>query len=424
MIWVFILFSLLVGLLLCGVPVGLTMISIAMLGLWILTGSLSGTALLVANSMFSFTNSHAMIVVLLFVALGELAAVAGISSDFFTMANRIVGRFRGGTALATNFAAAGFAAITGSTTSATMALCRVALPEMRKFGYKDEISTGIIAACGTFAAMIPPSIFLVIYGILTNQSISRLLLAGVVPGIVMAVLYGVRIYLWRLMSPDLFPPGARSTFPEQMQSVVRALPSLAIVLLIIFGILTGLWTATEAGGVGVLLVFLLACFRRRISGGIVYEVARNSLVTTASLFMVIIGSLLLSRFLAFSGLTETIVGAIVDLDMGPWVFFLCLIVAYVILGMFLEGIGMAALTLPIVLPLVVAYGWDAVWFGIVFTVIAEIALLTPPIGLNLYVIRSAAPDVPIGTVIKGVMFLLPADFVMLGLLFAFPEIAL
>ncbi|MGE0502328.1 MAG: TRAP transporter large permease [Rhizobiaceae bacterium] len=424
MLWVFILFALLMVLLFAGAPVGISMIIVAMLGLWALTGSISGTALLVANSMFTFTNSHAMIVVLMFVALGELAAVAGLSSDLFTMMNRVVGRFKGGTALATNFAAAGFAAITGSTTSATMAMCRVALPELRKFGYRDEISTGIIAACGTFAAMIPPSIFLVIYGILTNQSISRLLLAGIVPGILMAVLYALRIYIRRLVSPELFPPGAKFTAAEQVESIIRAFPSLAIVIIIITGILTGLWTATEAGGIGVMLIFLLALYRRQIGRREIVEVARTSLITTASLFTVIIGSMLLSRFLAFSGLTESMVGAIVGLELQPWVFFLCLMLAYVVLGMFLEGIGMAALTLPIVLPIVIANGWDPIWFGIVFTVIAEIALLTPPIGLNLYVIRSVAPDVPIGTVIKGVLFLLPADILMLALLYTFPQIAL
>ena len=424
MLWAVVLFVLLMVLLLTGAPVGIAMILVAILGLWALTGSLSGTALLAANSMFSFTNSHAMVVIIMFVALGELAAMAGLSNDLFTMMNRVVGRFRGGTALATNFAAAGFAAITGSTTSATMAMCRVALPELRKFGYRDEISTGIIAACGTFAAMIPPSIFLVIYGILTNQSISRLLLAGIVPGLLMAVFYALRIYLRRLVSPELFPAGAKFSAAEQVESILRAIPSLAIVIIIISGILAGFWTATEAGGVGVMLVFLLALYRRQVNVSTIFSVARTSLITTASLFTVIIGSLLLSRFLAFSGLTESIVGTIVGLELEPWIFFLCLMLAYTILGMFLEGIGMAALTLPIVLPIVIANGWDPIWFGIVFTVIAEIALLTPPIGLNLYVIRSVAPDVPIGTIIKGVLFLLPADFLMLGLLYSFPEIAL
>jgi len=424
MTWVILLFSLLMVLLVTGAPVGFALIFISLLGMGALTGNLSGTALLAANSMFTFTNSHAMIVVLLFVALGELAAIAGISSDLFTLMNRMVGRYKGGTALATNFAAAGFAAITGSTTSATLAMCKVALPELRKFGYKDEISTGIIAACGTFAAMIPPSIFLVIYGILTNQSISRLLLAGIVPGILMAILYGLRIYLRRLISPQLFPTGATFSRAEQFASVLRAVPSLAIIVAIISGIITGLWTATEAGGVGVLMIFLLALYRRQIRKNTIIEVARNSLMITASLFTVIIGSLLLSRFLAFSGLTEGMVGWIIGLNLVPWVFFLSLMIVYVILGSFLEGIGMAALTLPIVLPIVISKGWDPVWFGIVFTVLAEIAVLTPPIGLNLYVIRSVAPDVPLATITRGVMFLLPADFLMLALLYAFPEIAL
>ena len=424
MIWVILLFSLLMVLLVTGAPVGIALIFISLLGMGALTGNLSGTALLAANSMFTFTNSHAMIVVLLFVALGELAAIAGVSSDLFTLMNRMVGRYKGGTALATNFAAAGFAAITGSTTSATIAMCKVALPELRKFGYKDEISTGIIAACGTFAAMIPPSIFLVIYGILTNQSISRLLLAGIVPGILMAILYGLRIYLRRLISPQLFPTGATFSRAEQFASVLRAVPSLAIIVAIISGIITGLWTATEAGGVGVLMIFLLALYRRQIRKNTIIEVARNSLMITASLFTVIIGSLLLSRFLAFSGLTEGMVGWIIGLNLVPWVFFLSLMIVYVILGSFLEGIGMAALTLPIVLPIVISKGWDPVWFGIVFTVLAEIAVLTPPIGLNLYVIRSVAPDVPLATITRGVMFLLPADFLMLALLYAFPEIAL
>jgi C4-dicarboxylate transporter, DctM subunit len=417
-------FCLLLVALATGAPVGTAMISAGLLGLWMQTGNLWGTSLLTTNTLYDFSASYAFITIPMFILLGELAALTGISSDLFELFNRLFGRRRGGMALAVNFSCAGFAAVTGSTTSSTMAMCRVALPEMRKFGYQDQISTGIIASAGTFAALIPPSVILVVFGILTDQSIGRLLLAGILPGILTAILYGLRIYIRTLFHPELFPTGDYYPVRERLQAFVRAVPFFLIASSIVGGILFGFWTPTEGGSVGVAMMMLLGVYRRCLTLQGLAKAFRDTLIATASIFTVIIGSILLAKFLAFSGMTTAISQGVAMLDLPPLLFFACLIVFYLILGMFLEGAGMMALTLPVVLPVVVQMGWDPIWFGIVFVIIAEIALITPPVGLNLYVIRSIAPDIPIETVIKGVIFLIPADIVLLVLLYFFPEIAL
>ncbi|GIK82884.1 MAG: C4-dicarboxylate ABC transporter permease [Alphaproteobacteria bacterium] len=419
-----VIFCLVILALLTGAPVGTAMIAAALLGLWLETGNFTGTSLLITNSLYDFTSSYAFITIPMFILLGELAAKTGISADLFELFSRLFGRRRGGMALAVNFSCAGFSAVTGSTTSATMAMCKVALPEMRRFGYKDELSSGIVASAGTLAALIPPSVILVVFGILTNQSIGRLLLAGIMPGIILALLYGLRIYIRALLQPHVFPVGDLYTTREKLESAWKAIPFLLIVMAIVGGMLSGFWTPSEGGAVGVAMMVALGAWRRKLTLRDLYTVMYDTLISTASIFTVIIGSILLAKFLAFGGLTSAIVQGVTSMELSQLTFFICLVIMYLVMGMFIEGAGMMALTLPVVMPVVIAMGWDPIWFGIVFVVLCEIALVTPPVGLNLYVIRSVAPDIPIETVIKGVLFLIPADIVMLALLYYWPQIAL
>jgi len=419
-----VIFCLVILALLTGAPVGTAMIAAALLGLWLETGNLAGTSLLVSNSLYDFTSSYAFITIPMFILLGELAAMTGISSDLFQLFSRVFGRKRGGMALAVNFSCAGFSAVTGSTTSATMAMCKVALPEMRRFGYKDEISAGIVASAGSLAALIPPSVILVVFGILTNQSIGRLLLAGILPGIVLACLYGLRIYVRAWLQPQMFPIGDPYTTREKLESALKSIPFLLIVMAIVGGMLSGFWTPSEGGAVGVAMMLALGAWRGKLTLPALYKTFYDTLISTASIFTVIIGSILLAKFLAFGGLTIAIVQGITNLELTPLTLFVALVAMYLVMGMFIEGAGMMALTLPVVMPVVIAMGWDPIWFGIVFVVLCEIALVTPPVGLNLYVVRSVAPDIPIETVIKGVLFLIPADIVMLALLYFWPQIAL
>lgn len=411
-------------LLLLGVPVGVVLAATSAVGFFAATGSFEAATSLLLVTSFDVTSSLPYLVIPMFILMGMIASNTGIVTDLFDAAYKLVGRLAGGVAMATCLASAGFAAVTGSSISSTAAMGKVALPEMKRFNYDQRLSVGAIAASGTFAMMLPPSIVLVFYGIVAEQSIGKLLIAGILPGLLTVFVYSVQMYVRARLSPEIAPKGPSFPARDVIISCGRSFPFILVLIVLIGGILIGIWTPTEASAASVVVVMLIGFAKRKLSLGNLFNAGADTLMTTAAVFLLVIGSILFSKFLAFSGVTSTIVNYIIEAELPPFVFFVALILFYIVLGTFLEAISIIALTVPLLLPIVTKLGWDPIWFGIVLVKLIEIGAVTPPVGLNLYALKAVAPDVPMRTIFAGsVPFWLCDIGVLFGLYFI-PQIAL
>ena len=369
----------------------------------------------------SKSSVYALSVLPMFIFIGFLAFHAGMTQQLFDAARKWVGWVPGGLAVATVFATAGFAAVSGASTATAAVFSRVAIPDMLKYGYDRKLSAGVVAAGGTLASLIPPSAILVIYAIIVEESVGRLLLAGFLPGLVSALIYAAIIICWALIRPGDAPAVKGYSWKDR----VVALPGIAPIFLVVFIIMSAIYqgwaTPTEAGALGAMVVFIMALLR-----GTRINTIRSALMEAAKLtvmiFSLIWGVLIFVRFLGFSGLPEAFTGWIISLDASPILIMICILLAYAVLGMFMDAIGMLLLTLPVVYPAVLALGFDSVWFGIIVVKMAEICLITPPIGLNCFVVNGVRPDIPLSDVFRGIALFFVADVITIGLLLAFPEI--
>ena len=382
------------------------------------------TLFMVGETAFSTVNSYSLSVVPLFILMGNLINAADISRELYQATYRFVGHLRGGLAIATVLACAGFAAVCGSSLATSAAMTRVAYPEMKRYGYHDSLSTGCIAAAGTLGIMIPPSVAFMIYGIMTQTDIGMLFIAGVVPGLLGALLYvgAVMVTTWR--RPDSGPAGERSSWGQRWQAL-RGVGSVAALFGLVIGGLYGGWfTPTEAAGVGAIGALAIVALRRRLTVRMLLQVLRDTVSTTTSLFFILIGALLLSKYISVAGFTPWLTEAFKAMQMGPMAFLLVVCFMYLVLGCFLESMSMLLLTLPIIFPLVVAQGINPVWFGVLMVTMIEVALITPPVGMNVYMIAGQLRHVPLATVFKGAGVFVAADLVRVALLLAFPALAL
>ncbi len=364
---------------------------------------------------------YALSVLPMFILIGFLAFHAGMTRALFDAARKWIGWVPGGLAVATVFATAGFAAVSGASTATAAVFSRVAIPEMLKYGYDPRLAAGVVAAGGTLASLIPPSAILVIYAIIVEESVGRLLVAGFIPGIVSALIYALIIVIRAKLNPELGRPIRGFTWGQRFRSVPGTLP-IAFVIVVIFSAMYSGWaTPTEAGAVGAFVVLVIA-----LINGMRWNTLRNALLETAKLtvmiFSLIWGILIFVRFLGFAGLPEMFGNFIVGLPFPPMVIMIFILLFYVILGMFMDAIGMLLLTLPVVYPAVIALGYDPIWFGIVVVKMVEVCLITPPIGLNCYVVAGVRPDIPLSDVFRGIGPFFICDILTLGLFLAFPEI--
>lgn len=382
------------------------------------------TLFLVGETTFSAVNSYSLSVVPLFILMGNLINEADMSKELYRATYRFVGHLRGGLAIATVMACAAFAAICGSSLATSAAMARVAYPEMKRYGYSDTLSTGSIASAGTLGIMIPPSVALMIYGIMTQTDIGDLFMAGVLPGLLGALLYiGAVVFVtWR--NPASGPAGERSTWGQRFEALRDVGAVSLLFLLVIGGLYGGLFTPTEAAGVGAAGAFALVAARGRLTRPMLRKVLRETVVATTTLFFILIGALVLSKYISISGFTPWLGGVFASMDLSPMQFLLILCVMYLILGTFLESLSMLLLTLPIVFPLVVSYGIDPIWFGVLIVTLIEVALITPPVGMNVYMLSSQIPHVPLYTVFRGAAAFVAADVIRLFILLAIPAIAL
>ena len=403
-------------------PVALAMILTGLGGFALLASPEAALAIL-ANGPWDVATNYAFTLVPLFLLMGNLAAQAGLSRDLFAAARRLLAGWRGGLPLAAVLASGGFSAVSGSSLATAATMARVALPEMRAQGTAPRLAAGSLAAGGTLGIMIPPSIALLLYALITQQSVEVLFLAGVLPGLLAILLYGATIAVLLRLRPEL---GGRATDPEREplgRALKPALPVLALFLLVMGGLYGGLFTPTEAAGAGAFLTLLVALARGVRWPGLRRALA-DTLGTTAAIFLIIIGAEIFGYLLSVSQIPAETVDLIRDLGLAPWMVLAAVLVFFILLGCVMDSLAMILLTVPVFYPLIVEAGYDPIWFGILAVVAVELGLITPPVGMNLFVISSVAPEVKSEEVMIGALPFVVADLLRLAILAAFPIIAL
>ncbi|NJO32276.1 MAG: TRAP transporter large permease [Rhodospirillales bacterium] len=390
-------------------------------GLWYLRGY-NAAADLSAQTIYGHLTNYNLIVLPLFILMGFFAYYAGITRDLYYAARQWVGHLPGGLALATIVGSAGFAAACGASTASAAVMGRIALPELKKFGYDDKVSTGCVAAGGTMATMIPPSVLMVIYGFIAEESIGALLLAGILPGLLEAVSYMTMLYIRFRINPALGIPLPRASWADRLTSVTGVWGMVVLVVLVMGSIYSGWATPTESAAVGALGAMLLALPRisRRDFAGVFLETAR----ATGLIFTIVSGVLIYVHFLGFTGMPGIVAAWILSFDAHPIIILVCILLLYLVLGMFLDGIGMLLLTVPIILPTIKQLGIDPIVFGVLVVRMVEIGLITPPVGLNVYVLRGVAPNISMTDMFRGCGWFVFVDIINVAILIAFPQIIL
>lgn len=377
-----------------------------------------------AGETFEAASNFNLLVIPMFVLMGTLAGVSGMSNDLFSAAYRWMGHLRGGLASATIAACAGFAALSGSSLASAVTMGRVALPEMKRYRYSDSLATGAVAAGGTLGFLIPPSGGMIIYAVLTEQSIGRLFMAGVFPGIILTLLFIGAILLVVGRNPESGPRGDRSGWEERKASLLQAAPILGVVIVTIGGMYTGFFTPVEASSVGAFFTFVVAAWRRSLSLEAIRTVILQTMNATATVFTIIIGAFVFIPFMSLTEVPAQLVTLLTSLPIGDYGVLLIIILVYVFLGMFLEAMAMLVLTIPVVIPIAIGLEWDLIWFGIIVVIVLEMGMISPPVGINVFIVKSIAPDVPMGTIFRGIWPFWFAMALMIGLLILFPQIAL
>jgi tripartite ATP-independent transporter DctM subunit len=404
-------------------PLAFSMGLVGIVGIGLTRGwdpALASTAQVVHETGFAYTLS----VIPLFILMGNFVARAGLAHELFAAAYAFIGHFRGGLAHATVAACAGFGAICGSSIATAATMSKVAYPSMKKMGYSDSLSTGVMAAGGTLGIMIPPSTIMVIYGIITETNIGKLFAAGVIPGILTALLLMCAIAYMTSKDPEHAPAGKRSTWPERWAALRGIWGVILLVIVVLGGIYGGLFTATEGAGFGAAGAFIFALLRRRLTWAILLQVLVESARTTAMLFTLLIAATIFANFVNFTTLPNDLKEWITHLGLSPVMIITAMMFIYIILGTVMEELTMVLLTIPLFFPIVTALGFDPVWFGVLIVMIVQIGLISPPVGMNLFVINTLLPKVGLSNIFKGCWpFVLVMIFV-LGLLIAFPQISL
>jgi len=407
-------------------PVGTAMLAVGILGLWIIHPNAERAVMAtVAGAAFSLSSDLTLTILPLFMLMGNLAGVSGMTRDLYGAAHAWLGHLRGGLASSTILGCAGFSALTGSSLACAVTMGRVALPEMKRYGYDDSLATGTVAAGGTLGILIPPSAGFVVYAILTEESIARLFLAGVVPGIVLSGFF-VLIIWWRIWRNPQLAPSATKPVPMHQRFIElrRASWFLGVVLLSIGGIYAGVFSAIEAAGIGAFLSFIVCLLRRSLSWSALRDALTDTLHSTATTFYILIGAFVFTPFMARSGLPSAVTEAVVSTGATPMTVLAICLLALTVLGMFMDGFAILVLTLPILHPLMTGYGFDMVWFGVLMVVVLEMGLISPPVGINVFVVKSIAKDVRMNDIFRGIWPFWFAMVALIVLLLLFPKIAL
>jgi C4-dicarboxylate transporter DctM subunit len=405
------------------IPLAVAMSIAGIAGLGLMRGWMPAYAS-TSQTIFETGFHYVLSVIPLFVLMGNFVSRAGMARELFTAANAFVGHKRGGLAMASIIASGGFGSICGSSIATAATMSRVAYPEMKAHGYKDTLATGAIASGGTLGILIPPSTILVIYGIITETDIGRLFVAGILPGIVAIVCLCMAVVFVTWRDPEAGPPARRFTWPERLAAVRQIWGVAVLFALVIGGIYGGVFTATEGAGVGAAGAFLFALARRALSPRVLLEILVESSRTTAMLFMILIGAMIFTNFINFTTMPGDLRDFVLQFSPHPIMVVVMMMGIYLVLGMVMEELAIVLLTIPVFFPVIMGLGFDPVWFGILIVTIVEIGLISPPVGLNLFVLNSLLPDVKLNTLYRGVWPFVMADIVRLGILIAVPAISL
>lgn len=412
------------GLIILRMPIAYAMALVGFAGFSVLT-SIPASLDMVAKEIYNTFTSYSLSVIAMFVWMGFLAFYSGIGTSLYVFAYRMMGHLPGGLAIATQAACAIFGAICGSNTATAATMAAIALPEMDKYNYDKSLSTASIAAGGVLGVMIPPSVIFILYGMATEQSVGTLFMAGIFPGILLMFLYMSVIYVLTLRNPSLGPAGPKSNWRERMASLKGGLgEALIVFLLSICGLFAGWFTPTEAGAVGAGGVLLVSLFEKRLS----WEKLKKSLVdttrTTAMIMLMIAGAIIFGRFMAISRVPFELANWVGSLPLPPFAIMGMILLIYLILGCFIDALALVLLTIPIFFPVVVdTLGYDPIWFGVVVVLVVAMGVITPPVGMNVYIIKGVAPDIPLETIFKGIWPFLGAIIICIILLMIFPGIA-
>ena len=422
--WIaFIGFVALFVLMMLRVPVGMAMGLVGVTGYSVIVGP--GPALkLVGQTSLRTVTDYTFGVIPMFMLMGALVSVSGLSREMFKAADAFLGHLRGGLGIATVVACGGFAAICGSSVATAATFSTVAYPEMRRFGYPQSFSTGVIAAGGTLGAMLPPSTVLAVYAILTQQDIGKLFMAGVLPGLLAMAMYVLTIAVIVRLRPRFLPAGALKTWPEKRAALRLVWAPLALFVFVIGGLYGGFFTPTEAGGVGASGAFLLGLARRKLDRAKTRAALLQATRTAAAVFTVLIGALLFGYFLTITQTPQKLTELLTGLGLGRYGVLALIMLMYLALGCLMDAMAMIILTVPIIFPAIVALGFDPIWFGVIIVMTVELGLIHPPVGMNVFVIKSVVKDVSFTTIFKGVLPFVATDIVRLIILIALPIIAL
>ena len=411
------------ALMLLRVPVGMAMGLVGVCGYSYIVGSGPALKLIGQTSMRTVTD-YTFGVIPMFMLMGAFVSVSGVSRELFRAANAFIGHLRGGLGVATVVACGGFAAICGSSVATAATFSSVAYPEMRRFGYPQSFSTGVIAAGGTLGAMLPPSTVLAVYAILTQQDIGKLFMAGIIPGILAMLMYVLTIFIIVQVRPDWLPRGEQKTWPERLNGLKDVWAPLVLFVFVIGGLYGGFFTPTEAGGVGATGAFLLGVLRGKLDRAGILTALLSATRTAAAVFTVLIGALIFGYFLTVTQVPQNLTAFLSELGLGRYGVLALIMVMYLILGCLMDAMAMIILTVPIVFPIIVQLGFDPIWFGIIIVMTVELGLIHPPVGMNVFVIKSVVQDVSFMTIFKGVIPFVLTDLLRLVILIAFPMIAL
>ena len=394
------------------VPIAVVLILVSFVGIWAIVGERPAVSML-STVPYNFAASWTLSSVPMFLFMGYIAYHSGLTRGMFEGARAWLGWMPGGLAIASLAGAGGFAAVTGSSIACSAAIGRIAVPEMHRMGYDIRIATGSVAAGGTIGALIPPSILLILFGIQAEVSITSLFLGGLIVGLISLALYIGAVLATYLLAPDRLPRAEMASSEERIAAIKEIWPVLLLVVVVFGGLFSGLFTATEAGAVGAVIAAVIGLARRSLSRSDFMESAVDTLLASGSLFMIAIGANLFTRLVALSGLSRWIGTGIEGLGLGILGILILITLIYLALGMFLEPIGAMLLTLPLFLPLISAHGIDAIWFGILVAKLLEIGMITPPVGLNVFVIHSVAKDfVKLEQIFAGILPFLAADILL------------
>ena len=416
-------FVALFALILLRVPVGMAMGLVGVTGYAAIVGINPALKMVGITSMRTVTD-YTFGVIPMFMLMGAIVSQSGMSGELFRAANAFIGHRRGGLGLATIAACAGFAAISGSSVATAATFATVAYPEMRRHNYPKSFSTGVIAAGGTLGAIFPPSTVLAVYGLITQQDIGKLFVAGILPGVLAVAMYMATIAVIVWARPDFLPAGDRFSWRERLAALSRVWASLLLFVFVIGGLYGGLFTPTEAGGVGACGAFLISVARGKLDARGLREALLRATRTASAVFTVLIGALLFGYFLTVTGAPQRMTGFLTGLGLSPLGVLLLIMAMYLVLGCLMDAMAMIILTVPIVFPAITALGYDPIWFGIIIVMSVELGLIHPPVGMNVFVIKTTVEDVSFATIFRGVAPFIVTDLVRLAILIAIPQIAL